>query len=498
MTGLQFQDISKSFPGVKALQNVSFDVFAGSVHALCGENGAGKSTLLKILSGAYRPDSGGLAIDGQSMVFKQPIDALKAGVAVIYQELHLAPELSVAENIFIGHLPSQVGVLRSGTLRAKAEALLAEVGIHIDPSVKVGTLPLAQRQMVEIGKALSRNAHVIAFDEPTSALSSREVDTLFEIIAKLKAQGRIILYVTHRMDEIFRTCDSATMLRDGRHVETFQTLEGRTPDDIVSRMVGRKIEDVWGYRARVQSTEKALEVSDLTGEGVSEPINLEVKKGEILGVFGLVGAGRSEMLRAVYRAAKKSRGHISIGGVPCSAMSPRGMIRGGLMLCPEDRKKEGIIGLRSVQENCNISARRNRSHLKFVINSRWENSNAESQVKNLGIKTPHLHQPIQLLSGGNQQKVILGRWLSEDVKVLMLDEPTRGIDVGAKREIYEILYNLAESGVGILFVSSELPEVLGVADRILVMRQGKIVADVPKSEATEASLLSLALPIANT
>jgi len=492
---LTFSSISKEFPGVKALEGVSFSASEGSVHALCGENGAGKSTLLKILSGVYTADAGEILLDGQPVCFHSPIEAIHSGVAVIYQELHLVPEMSVAENIFLGHLPSKGGIVKRSDLKDAARAILAQVGVDIDPDAKVGSLSLAQRQMVEIGKALSRKASVIAFDEPTSSLSTREVDKLFEIIRELKAQGKVIFYVSHRMDEIFRLCDACTVLRDGRHVETFATFEGIDSRTIVQRMVGRSIEDIWGYVARAAG-DPVLTVRGLLGPGLHSPIDLTVHKGEVIGIFGLVGAGRTELLKAIYGGASRTAGEIEIDGRATAIHHPRDAIRAGLVLCPEDRKKEGIIALRSVLENTNLSARRRHAILNLVIDSKWENENATKQVQRLNVRTPSLHQPIGLLSGGNQQKVILGRWLSEHVKVLMLDEPTRGIDVGAKREIYEILYGLAKEGVGVLFVSSELPEVLGVSDRILVMRQGTISGELTRAEATEERVLELALPIA--
>lgn len=492
---LEFRAIGKEFPGVRVLDDVSFMVREGSVHALMGENGAGKSTLLKILSGAYHADSGQVLLNGLATSFATPVAAIEAGIAVIYQELHLVPEMTVAENLFLGHYPASAGWIRRGDLRQRALEIIGRIGEDIDPDVKVGSLSLAQRQMVEIGKALSRDAQVIAFDEPTSSLSSREVERLFEIIADLKAQGRIILYVSHRMDEVFRVCDALTVLRDGKHVQTFETLEGVTPGVIVERMVGRTIDDIWGYRPRTYGG-WALEAEGIIGPGLAVPQNLRVRQGEIVGIFGLVGAGRTELLRAIYRAAIGAGGTIKIGGEPVKIGQPRDAIASGLALCPEDRKKEGIVGMRSVLENVNLSARRSHAHAGIVIDERWEHENARHQVDRLRVRTPHLEQPIGLLSGGNQQKVILGRWLSEKVRVLLLDEPTRGIDVGAKREIYELMYSLAESGVGIVMVSSELPEVLGVSDRIVVMRQRRLVAEVSREEASESGILSLALPVA--
>jgi L-arabinose transport system ATP-binding protein len=488
---LEFRSVSKGFPGVQALSDVSFGVAEGSVHALCGENGAGKSTLLKILSGVYRADAGDVVLNGRVCDFGSPFDAIRAGVSVIYQELHLVPEMSVAENVFLGHLPNNLMGVDRSLLRAKTEALLKQVGLQVSPDARVGSLSIAQRQMVEIAKALSRDAKVIAFDEPTSSLSAREVEGLFTLIASLKNQGKVILYVTHRMDEIFALCDAVTVLRDGKHVETFDSLAGIDAGVIVNRMVGRSIEDIYNYSPRDMGA-PALDVRNLTGPGLSQPASFTVRKGEIVGIFGLVGAGRTELLKAVFGGG---HGDIAVDGEHKRINSPGDAIRAGLMFCPEDRKKEGVIPQRSVQENVNLSARRGFSHLGFVINERAEKKNAKEQADKLNIRTPNLMQTVSLLSGGNQQKVILARWLSENVKVLMLDEPTRGIDIGAKSEIYNIIYELARSGIGILLVSSELPEVLGICDRVLVMRQGKIAADVPRSQATQEGLLSLALPV---
>ncbi len=493
MSYLEFDKLSIEFPGVKALDDVSFGVEEGSIHAICGENGAGKSTLLKILSGVYQADSGRIVLNGTPTSYGTPHEALESGIAVIYQELHLVPEMTVAENICLGHAPSKFGWINSKGQQHTASTLLSRVGIEIDPNTKVRSLSIAQRQMVEIAKALSRNAKVIAFDEPTSSLSAREVERLFEIIADLKQQGKVILYVSHRMEEIFQVCDSVTVLRDGKHVETFTTLEDIDAGVIVNRMVGRSIEDIFGYRSRNPRSDQ-IEIRNVSGNGISQPISITLNRGEIVGIFGLVGAGRSELLHAIYGAVP-ARGEISIGDNAKQPTSPRKSIRRGIMLCPEDRKKDGVISIRSVQENINISVRRNFSKGGFWIAEQHETENASKQVDRLGIRTPNLHQSVGLLSGGNQQKCVLARWLSETVKLLLLDEPTRGIDVGAKREIYEIIYGLAEDGVGILLVSSELPEVLGVCDRILVMRQGQVVADIPRSEANSVVLMQLALPV---
>jgi L-arabinose transport system ATP-binding protein len=491
---LVFDAITKTYPGVKALRGVSFGVHEGTVHALMGENGAGKSTLLKALSGAHQPTTGTLRIAGKDHVFHSTSAAMAAGVAVIYQELHLVPEMTVAENIYLGHLPARGGLVDRSRLRELATQQLRRLGEDIDPDTKLAHLPIGQRQMVEIAKALTRGAKVIAFDEPTSSLSAREIDKLFKVIADLRSEGCAILYVTHRMEEVFRLCDACTVLRDGAHVKTYEALKAITPDVLVKDMVGRDIADVYGYRPRSHG-EPALEVERIFGPGVNAPVSLNVARGEILGLFGLVGAGRTELLKLLFGATPATAGSIKIHGSTTSVRRPADAIHAGLVYCTEDRKKEGIVPVASVQENCNISARRHHVRFGGIINERWEKQNAQHQSTSLAVKTPSLSQLIKNLSGGNQQKVILGRWLSEDVKVLMLDEPTRGIDVGAKSEIYNLIFKLAADGVGVLVVSSDLPEVLGLADRLLVMRQGKISAEFLRADFNPERILATALPV---
>ena len=490
---LAFDRVSMLFPGVKALDGVSFSVNAGSIHALMGENGAGKSTLLKILSGAYAPSSGSLAIDGQPRAFHDTADALAAGIAVIYQELHLVPEMSVAENLFLGHLPQRFGLVDRRALAEAARKQLALIGETIDPWTKLGRLSLAQRQMVEIAKALTRGARIIAFDEPTSSLSDREVKRLFNIIRDLRDRGCAVLYVSHRMEEIFTLCDRITILRDGQHVETSE-LATLTRDAVVQRMVGRQLADIYNYTPR-PSTGAGLTVEALAGPGLAEPCSFTVKAGEIFGFFGLIGAGRTELLRLLFGATRKTAGRVTLAGQPLQFTSPRDAIEAGVVLCPEDRKKDGIVPVRSVLENTNLSARRKRARAGIFIDETWEQTNARERTAQLRVKTPSVRQLIRNLSGGNQQKVILGRWLSDTVKVILLDEPTRGIDVGAKSEIYGIMQDLARQGVCVIVVSSELPEVLGVSDRIAVMRQGKIAAILDRADASEEKLLKLALPL---
>ena len=490
---LTFDGLTMEFPGVRALDAVSFGVRGGSVHALMGENGAGKSTLLKILSGAYRPTAGALRLGGQSRVFASTAEALAAGVAVIYQELHLVPEMTVAENLLLGRYPRRGLLLDRAALHAEAARLLQLVGEDIPPGTRLGRLSLAQRQMVEIAKALGRGARIVAFDEPTSSLSAKETWRLFGIIRDLRDRGHAILYVTHRMDEVYEICDAATVLRDGRHVVTHDSLAGVTRDALVKSMVGRELTNVYNYRPRPHAT-PGLAVRGLAGPGLRAPVSFDVARGEILGFFGLVGAGRSELMRLLCGAVTPVAGEVRIHGAVVPAGSPRTAIRDGLVFCPEDRKKEGIIAIRSVAENINLSARRSRLRAGLFLDHAWERANARDQIARLGVRCASADTLLGLLSGGNQQKAILARWLSEKVRVVVLDEPTRGIDIGAKSEIYALIHDLAAAGTCVVIVSSELPEVLGIADRVIVMREGLVAAEFPRAAATPEAVLHAALP----
>ncbi|MCS2161393.1 L-arabinose ABC transporter ATP-binding protein AraG [Scandinavium sp. H11S7] len=490
---LSFRGISKTFPGVKALTDISFDCYAGQVHALMGENGAGKSTLLKILSGNYAPTGGTLALRGEDVSFADTTAALNAGVAIIYQELHLVPEMTVAENIYLGQMPHKGGIVNRSLLNYEARLQLEHLGLDIDPQTPLKYLSIGQWQMVEIAKALARNAKVIAFDEPTSSLSAREIDNLFRVIRELRNEGRVIIYVSHRMEEIFALSDAITVFKDGRYVRTFDDTRQVNNDQLVQAMVGREIGDIYGWQPREYGAER-LRLEDVKAPGVRQPISLSVKSGEIVGLFGLVGAGRSELMKGLFGGTRISGGQVMIDGQPVDIRKPAHAIRAGMMLCPEDRKADGIIPVHSVRDNINISARRRHIRAGCLINNAWEASNAAHHIQSLNIKTPGAEQLIMNLSGGNQQKAILGRWLSEDMKVILLDEPTRGIDVGAKHEIYNVIYALARSGVAVLFASSDLPEVLGVADRIVVMREGEIAGELMHESANEQQALSLAMP----
>lgn len=490
---LQLEGITVSFPGVLALDRVSFAVRAGEVHGLMGENGAGKSTLLKVLSGVNVPQSGSLLLGGVEQHFSGTKAAIEAGVAIIYQELHLVPELTVAENLMLGQLPNRMGVLTERALIERATETLDRLGERIDPREQVKNLSIGQRQMIEIGKALMRDARVIAFDEPTSSLSARETTQLFKIIDGLRQEGRAIVYVTHRMDEVYELCDRVTVFRDGKSIETFEAVDGLERDRLISSMVGRSIRDVYGYRPRPVGDVR-IEAKGLVGPGLSEPASFNARRGEILGFFGLVGAGRSELMKLVCGAVRPSQGEIELDGRRVRFGTPRDAVRAGIALCPEDRKKEGIVAIASVSDNLNISARRHSSVSRWLLNERRERELTTEYIEKLSIKTRNGDTAIGTLSGGNQQKVILARWLAEKIDVFVMDEPTRGIDVGARAQIYELLYGLAEAGRTVLLVSSDLAEVIGVADRIVVMKEGCIVGELPKAEASPDQLIKLALP----
>ncbi|AAU36669.1 L-arabinose ABC transporter ATP-binding protein AraG [[Mannheimia] succiniciproducens] len=489
---LEFDNVSKSFPGVKALQNISFKCYEGKVHALMGENGAGKSTLLKILSGNYLPSEGKLSIGGRQLVFRNTKEALLAGVAIIYQELNIVPEMTVAENLCLGQLPHSFGIVDKAELIERTQQYLDKLDLNISPNTPLKELSIGQWQMIEIAKALSRGAKIIAFDEPTSSLSAPEIEKLFSVINELRDEGKVILYVSHRMEEIFRISDEITVLKDGQFVETFSDLSKITNDDLVRSMVGRNLGDIYHYRPR-EVGDVRLKIAHLSGEKLQGDFSLTVRAGEVLGLFGLVGAGRSELLKVIFGADPCVSGSIELDGKTLSIRSPKDAIEQGIVLCPEDRKKEGIVPTASVGENINISARRLHNFFKFIINDKWEKKNAEKQRQQMNVKTPSIEQLIVNLSGGNQQKAILGRWLSEDIKVLLLDEPTRGIDVGAKSEIYDLIFKLADQKLAIIVVSSDLPEVIGVSDRIMVMRAHQITGVVERADATEEKVLKLAM-----
>ena len=492
-TCLELDGITVSFPGVRALDRVSLEVHSGEVHGLMGENGAGKSTLLKVLSGVNQPETGTLRLNGVTRRFAGTRAAIDAGIAIIYQELHLVPELTVAENLMLGQLPNRFGVVDERALVERATVELKRLGEHIDPRTPIKHLSIGQRQMIEIGKALMRDARVIAFDEPTSSLSARETENLFRIINALRAEGRAIIYVTHRMEEVDALCDRVTVFRDGKCIRTFESIAGVDRNELIAAMVGRPIADVYGYRPRGAGG-ILLEAKGLMGPGLAEPASFTARRSEIVGFFGLVGAGRSELMKLIYGATRASAGHVELGGKRVHFASPRDAVRAGLALCPEDRKHEGIVAVASVADNLNLSVRRHFSRAGFLLDIKHERTLTQDYIRKLGIKTRDGETAIGTLSGGNQQKVILSRWLAERIEVFLMDEPTRGIDVGARAEIYHLLYGLAEAGRCVLMVSSDLAEVIGVADRIIVMREGRIVGNLPKAEAVPDELIKMALP----
>ncbi|ONC41976.1 L-arabinose transporter ATP-binding protein [Burkholderia pseudomallei] len=491
---LRFDNIGKVFPGVRALDGISFDVQAGQVHGLMGENGAGKSTLLKILGGEYQPDSGSVLVDGRAMRFPSAAASIAAGVAVIHQELQYVPDLTVAENLLLGRLPSALGWVRKRDAQRFVRERLAAMGVDLDVQAKLRRLSIAQRQMVEICKALLRNARVIALDEPTSSLSHRETEVLFKLVDDLRRDGRALIYISHRMDEIYRLCDACTIFRDGRQVASHASLANVPRETLVRQMVGREISDIYHYAPRALGDVR-LSARALEGDALRAGASFDVRAGEIVGFFGLVGAGRSELMRVIYGAQRRTGGALTLDGEPLDIRSTRDAIRRGIVLCPEDRKEEGIVAHASVAENINISCRRHGLRAGLFLDRKREAETADRFIKLLKIKTPNRRQKIRFLSGGNQQKAILARWLAEpDLKVVILDEPTRGIDVGAKHEIYGVIYELAKRGCAIVMVSSELPEVLGVSDRIVVMREGRIAGELARGEANEEAVLNLALP----
>jgi len=492
---LRFDNIGKVFPGVRALDGVSFDVNAGEVHGLMGENGAGKSTLLKVLGGEYQPDAGRVLIDGSEVKFASAAASIAAGIAVIHQELQYVPDLTVAENLLLGALPSTFGWVHKREAKKHVRERLLQMGVDLDPNAKLKKLSIAQRQMVEICKALLRNARVIALDEPTSSLSHRETEVLFKLVRDLKADNRALIYISHRMDEIYELCNTCTIFRDGRKIASHPNLADVPRDTLVQEMVGREISDIYDYKPRALGDVR-FAVKNVEGHALREPTSFEVRRGEIVGFFGLVGAGRSELMHLVYGAERKKAGTITLDGEPIKIRSAGEAIRHGIVLCPEDRKEEGIVAMATVSENINISCRRHYLRAGLFLDRKKEAETADRFIQLLKIKTPSRRQKIRFLSGGNQQKAILSRWLAEpELKVVILDEPTRGIDVGAKHEIYHVIYQLAERGCAIVMISSELPEVLGVSDRIVVMRQGRIAGELPRGQANEQSVLNLALPV---
>jgi ABC-type sugar transport system ATPase subunit len=489
---LEFQELTKSFPGVIALDRVSFSANGGEVTALVGENGAGKSTLLKILNGDYRPDSGKCLIDGEERFFKDPREAIQAGVSVIYQERQVIPYLSVAENIFMEDVPAgRTGLVDFGTLNRNAQEIIDEFRLPIRASDRVKDLSVAFQQMVEIMKAYRRSPSIIAFDEPTASLSDAEIDSLFKIIEKLKKKNIIILYVSHRMKEIFRITDQVVIMKDGRFIAQRPT-SGMTEDEIIRSMVGRDLGDIFHSLKRNEDIGGVVfKAEGLVAENVKN-VSFDVRRGEIVGFAGLVGAGRTETMRVVFGADKRTSGKIWLEGRELDIRAPEDAIKHGIALCPEDRKEQGIFARRSVKDNISVVMLGSLTNSGF-INFNAERAMADEGVRRLNIRTPSVEKKAGELSGGNQQKTIFARWFTTDPKVLILDEPTKGIDVGSKSEIYRIVCDLARRGIAVIFISSELPEILGLCDRIVVMCQGRITGELSGKDATDHEVLRLAM-----
>jgi len=486
---VRFENITRRFPGVQALTDVSLEIAAGSCHALCGENGAGKSTLGKILAGIHTPDAGRLFVHGREVHFTSPRDALAAGVGMVHQELAFCDNLSVAENLCLGTLPSRGGLLDKATMAERATAMLAEIGTALDVWRAVGSLTIAQQQMVQIAMAVSGGARIIIFDEPTSSLSQVEADRLYELIGRLKQRGVACIYVSHRMPEVFKLCDTVSVLRDGQHVGTRPIAE-LTEHELVQMMIGRPLAEYVARREGVVLGDELLRVEHLSSPGKFENVSFSLRAGEVLGIAGLVGAGRSELAQALFGLDAGKQGRISVRGQPAQMNTPAEAIALGIGLVPEDRKRQGLVPQESGVHNLSLAILRRLSRFSW-LRQREERTVASEFFKRLRVRSPSLDTVVAGLSGGNQQKIVLARWLAAKSRVLILDEPTRGVDVGAKAEIHALIGEIASQGAAILLISSELPEVLTLSQRIMVLRAGRVVGEVPQSQATQDGLLRL-------
>jgi ribose transport system ATP-binding protein len=487
---LEVRDLKKSFPGVLALKGVSLTLGKGEVLSLIGENGAGKSTLMKILAGVQPADSGDYLIDGKKVDFKNVREAMNHGIALIHQELNLASNLDLASNIFLGREPCWKGLINQEKLHSEAAKFLKRVGLELPVETITGSLPIGKQQLVEIAKALSCNARVLIMDEPTSSLSQKETETLFEVVKDLRKQGISVIYISHRLGEVKELSDRVTVFRDGENAGELNKDEIEH-DSMVRLMVGRELSEF--YDREVQTPGNCvLKAREIISPSYPQiPISLEVNAGEIVGIAGLVGAGRTELLQTFFGVTPSLGGELEIKGEVFSPNSPLDAVKAGLALAPEDRKQHGLVLPMSVRENASLPSLERDQKLGFLDHSAEEKI-ADTAVEQMKVKTPHIEQPVRFLSGGNQQKIVLGKWLAMNPKLLMLDEPTRGIDIGAKREIYKLMEKLATQGIAILFVSSEMEEVLGMADRVYVMHEGRISGELKKEEMSEESIMQLA------
>ena len=489
---LEMKNICKSFPGVKALDNVSLTVRPGTVHALMGENGAGKSTLMKCLFGIYSKDSGTITLEGKEVNFKSSKEAMENGVAMVHQELNQALTRTVTDNLWLGRYPKVGGIVVSeGTMRKRTKEIFDQLEVHVDPKAIMSTMPVSQRQMVEIAKAVSYDAKVIVFDEPTSSLTETEVEHLFRIINMLRDKGCGIIYISHKMEEILRISDEVTIMRDGQYVATRPASE-LTMEEIIRLMVGRELTNRFPPKENVPG-ETILEVEHLAGKYTRlKDASFQLRAGEILGIAGLDGSGRTEVLENLFGSMTKSGGTIRLHGKEIKNRNPRESIKNGFALLTEERRATGIFGIRSILDNTVISNLRHYLIGGICLSDKKMRQDTEWAIQAMRIKTPSQETQIRSLSGGNQQKVIIGRWLLTKPEVLLLDEPTRGIDVGAKYEIYELIINLAKEGKGVIMVSSEMPELLGVCDRILVMSGGQLAGEVDAKNTSQEEILTLA------
>ena len=488
---LEMRNISKSFPGVRALDDVSLTVRRGTVHALMGENGAGKSTLMKCLFGIYTRDSGEILLDGKPVSFKNSKEASRAGVAMVHQELNQALRRSVSDNIWLGRYPRFGPFVREKKMHEKTCEAFSKLGISVEPSRIMGTMPVAQRQMAEIAKAVSFGAKVIVFDEPTSSLNEQEAERLFDIIEKLKSEGAAIIYISHKMEEIFRIADDITVMRDGKHIET-SPAKSLTMEKIIKLMVGRELKNRYPER-KMKKGEELLRVEGLSSRYSNlSDVSFSLSRGEIVGVAGLDGAGRTELLENLFGLSVRSGGEIYLSGREIKNRTAREAIRNGFAFVTEERRANGIFGILSIRANTTVSSLGKFLRAGVWLDKKKMRDATEKIISSLRVKTPSQTTKIRSLSGGNQQKVIFGRWLLTEPTVFLLDEPTRGIDVGAKYEIYEIIGEMAKSGRAVIMVSSEMPELLGVCDRILVMSGGRLAGEVDAKTATQEEIMALA------
>lgn len=486
---VQLVEISKTFPGVKALDHISLDLRPGEVHALIGENGSGKSTLMKILSGVYMKDEGKVIVNGKEMNFQKPRDAQDAGIAIIHQELNLCRHLTVAENIFLGREFQNGIFLDKKHQIEEAQKILDRLEVNLDPNSRVSELTVSKQQMVEIAKAISANANVVIMDEPTSALTIKEIDDLFSIIKVLRKQGKGIIYITHRLEELNAITDRITIIRDGQHIITTD-FKNLSADDIIRYMVGRELKEKFP-RIQMPVGKTIFEVKNLSAGKAVRDVSFTVREGEILGIAGLMGAGRTETVRAIFGADKKDSGQLILNGQEIRIDKPQEAIETGIFCVPEDRKRDGLCISMPVYQNATLPNMEKVTH-RGIVNTKKEIMIAENMVKQLTIHTPSVFQIVKNLSGGNQQKIVVGKWLVKPAHVILFDEPTRGIDVGAKVDIYNLMNQLKEQGIGVVFVSSELPEILGMADRIVVMCEGRVTAELDADEANQEIIMQYA------